>query len=193
MELKLNGVTKKYGEKTALSDFSYTFTEGIYGILGANGAGKSTLMNLITDNVKRDSGEITYNGEEIRKLGGAFREKLGFMPQQQGLYETMTAESFLAYIARLKKIPGRKIKGELDMVLELTNLSNVRHDKIYSFSGGMKQRVLLAQAMLGWFTVQNVRCLPLYATHQPERVKEALKTADLHFKQEDFSFAKLKY
>ena len=149
MELKLSGVTKKYGEKIALSDFSYTFTEGIYGILGANGAGKSTLMNLITDNVKRDSGEITYNGEEIKKLGGAFREKLGFMPQQQGLYETMTAESFLAYIARLKKIPGRKIKGELDMVLELTNLSNVRHDKIYSFSGGMKQRVLLAQAMLG--------------------------------------------
>ena len=149
MELKLENVTKRYGQKEALSAFSYTFHEGIYGILGANGAGKSTLMNLITDNVKRDGGTIEFDGTDILKLGDAFRSVLGYMPQQQGLYEGMTAESFLAYLARLKKIPGTKIRREIGHVLRLTNLSDVRHDKIGSFSGGMKQRILLAQAMLG--------------------------------------------
>ena len=149
MELKLTGLTKRYGQKVALNGFTYTFNEGIYGILGANGAGKSTLMNLITDNVKRDGGEILYNGTDVLKLGNEFRSLLGYMPQQQGLYESMTAETFLTYMARLKRIPGRNIKDEITRVLALTNLSDVRHAKIYSFSGGMKQRVLLAQAMLG--------------------------------------------
>ena len=149
MELKLSDLTKRFGEKEALSHFSYTFENGIYGILGANGAGKSTMMNLITDNVKRDCGAILFEGTEILKLGDAFRAVLGYMPQQQGLYEGMTAESFLAYMARLKRIPGREIRGEIKRVLELTNLKDVRHGKIGSFSGGMKQRVLLAQAMLG--------------------------------------------
>ena len=149
MELKLTGLTKRYGQKVALDGFTYTFKEGIYGILGANGAGKSTLMNLITDNVHRDGGEILYGGTDVLKLGNDFRSLLGYMPQQQGLYESMTAETFLTYMARLKRIPGRNIKDEITRVLALTNLSNVRHAKIYSFSGGMKQRVLLAQAMLG--------------------------------------------
>lgn len=149
MELKLTKLTKRYGQKVALDGFTYTFKEGIYGILGANGAGKSTLMNLITDNVKRDGGEILYNGTDVLKLGNEFRSLLGYMPQQQGLYESMTAETFLTYMARLKRIPGRNIKDEITRVLALTNLSDVRHAKIYSFSGGMKQRVLLAQAMLG--------------------------------------------
>lgn len=149
MELKLTGLTKRYGQKVALNGFTYTFNEGIYGILGANGAGKSTLMNLITDNVHRDGGEILYGGTDVLKLGNEFRSLLGYMPQQQGLYESMTAETFLTYMARLKRIPGRNIKDEITRVLALTNLSDVRHAKIYSFSGGMKQRVLLAQAMLG--------------------------------------------
>ncbi len=149
MELKLTKLTKRYGQKVALNGFTYTFNEGIYGILGANGAGKSTLMNLITDNVHRDGGEILYGGTDVLKLGNEFRSLLGYMPQQQGLYESMTAETFLTYMARLKRIPGRNIKDEITRVLALTNLSDVRHAKIYSFSGGMKQRVLLAQAMLG--------------------------------------------
>ena len=149
MELKISDLTKKYGSKLALDGFSYTFHAGIYGILGANGAGKSTLMNLITDNVHRDGGEILYGGTDVLKLGNDFRSLLGYMPQQQGLYESMTAETFLTYMARLKRIPGRNIKDEITRVLALTNLSDVRHAKIYSFSGGMKQRVLLAQAMLG--------------------------------------------
>ena len=149
MELTINQLTKKYGEKLALDGFSYSFRAGIYGILGANGAGKSTLMHLITDNVSRTAGEILLDGTDVLKLGDDFRAILGFMPQQQGLYEGLTCESFLAYMARLKGIPRRRIRAELDRVLALTNLSDKRHVKIGAFSGGMKQRTLLAQAMLG--------------------------------------------
>lgn len=149
MELCLDHVTKKYGEKVALDRFTYTFHRGIYGILGANGAGKSTMMNLITDNLRRDGGTITFDGAEIRKMGGAYRRILGYMTQQQGLYEGMTAESFLVYMARLKEIPRKETAGEIQRVLEMTNLVDVRHKKVGSFSGGMKQRVLLAQALFG--------------------------------------------
>lgn len=149
MELRLMEVTKKYGEKIALNRFSYTFEKGIYGILGANGAGKSTMMNLITDNLRRDGGSITFDGEDIVKLGVNYRRILGYMTQQQGLYEGMTAESFLVYMARLKEIPRKAVSGEVDRVLEMTNLLDIRHKKVGSFSGGMKQRVMLAQALLG--------------------------------------------
>lgn len=149
MELRLTEVTKKYGEKVALNHFSYVFQAGIYGILGANGAGKSTMMNLITDNLRRDGGSITFDGEDIQKLGLTYRRILGYMTQQQGLYEGMTAESFLVYMARLKEIPRKAVSGEVDRVLEMTNLTDIRHKKVGSFSGGMKQRVMLAQALLG--------------------------------------------
>ena len=109
MELRLMEVTKKYGEKIALNCFSYAFEPGIYGILGANGAGKSTMMNLITDNLRRDGGSITFDGEDIVKLGVNYRRILGYMTQQQGLYEGMTANSFLAYMARLKEIPRKAV------------------------------------------------------------------------------------
>ena len=149
MELKLEHVTKKYGDTLALNDFSYTFREGIYGILGANGAGKSTMMNLITDNLKRDAGDILFDGKDVRGMGRDFRRVLGYMPQQQGFYEGMTAESFLVYMAELKEIPRKEIRKEVNRVLELTNIADVRHRRIRTFSGGMKQRVVLAQALLG--------------------------------------------
>lgn len=149
MKLELKNLTKSYGNYVALNDFSMTFEPGIYGILGANGAGKSTMMNLITDNVKRDGGSITFDGKEILELGDKFRACLGYMPQQQGVYEHMTAQSFVTYIGRLKGLRGKTLAGEVENVLELTNLSGVKHKKIGGFSGGMKQRVLLAQALLG--------------------------------------------
>ena len=149
MELELREVTKKFGDKVALDRFTFTFRTGIYGILGANGAGKSTMMNLITDNLRRDGGSITYDGVEIKKLGADYRRVLGYMTQQQGLYEGMTAESFLVYMARLKEIPRKAVPGEIRRVLEMSNLADVRHKKVGEFSGGMKQRVLLAQALLG--------------------------------------------
>ena len=149
MKLELKNLTKRYGDLTALDDLSISFEPGIYGILGANGAGKSTMMSLITDNIKRDEGSITFDGKEILELGDRFRSVLGYMPQQQGIYEAMTARSFVTYMGRLKGIKGAQLRRQAEEVLKLTNLSEVQHKKTGGFSGGMKQRVLLAQALLG--------------------------------------------
>ena len=149
MKLELKNLTKRYGQLTALDSLSITFEPGIYGILGANGAGKSTMMSLITDNIKRDEGSITFEDKEILELGDRFRSVLGYMPQQQGIYEAMTAHSFVTYMGRLKGIKGAELRRQAEEVLKLTNLSEVRHKKVGGFSGGMKQRVLLAQALLG--------------------------------------------
>ena len=148
MILEINNLTKKYGNNTALDNFSVTLTNGIYGLLGPNGAGKSTVMNLITDNVKRTSGEILFNGKEILSLGKDFRRKLGYMPQQQGYYEELSARAFLLYMASLKGLTRREAKYKTDELLEIVNLTDVAHKKLGSFSGGMKQRVLIAQSLL---------------------------------------------
>lgn len=149
MELELKNLTKHYGQKLALNDFSYIFSKGICGILGANGAGKSTMMNLITDNVSRDGGEILFGGKDVLALGKAFREKLGYMPQQQGMYDEMSAYSFLLYVAKLKGLRVKEAKAQVMRLLELVNLSEAAHKKLGGFSGGMRQRVLLCQALLG--------------------------------------------
>ena len=149
MELQIEHLTKKYGEKVALRDFTYTFTPGIYGILGANGAGKSTLMNLITDNVKRTDGQILWDGSDILKLGKRFRGKLGYMPQQQGMYNDFSARAFLRYMAQIKEIPKKQADEQIEQLLDVVNLREDAHKKVGGFSGGMRQRVLLAQALLG--------------------------------------------
>lgn len=147
--LELKNVCKSYGKKAALKDFTYTFDNGIYGLLGANGAGKSTLMNLLTDNVSRNSGEILYDGREILDMGKNYRELLGYMPQQQGFYENFSARMFLYYMAELKEIKKKEAKRQIEELLDIVNLSEVADKKVGGFSGGMKQRVLLAQALLG--------------------------------------------
>ena len=149
MELKLRNLTKQYGSFTALNQLNVTFTPGIYGILGANGAGKSTMMNLISDNLKRSTGEILWNDQEILSLGRKFRKVLGFMPQQQGYYDRMTVDFFLRYLSQLKGIPPKQADREIRFLLQKTNLSDVCHKQMASLSGGMKQRVLLIQALLG--------------------------------------------
>ena len=146
--LELKDVCKSYGDKCVLKDFSYTFENGIYGLLGANGAGKSTLMNLITDNVSRNSGDILYDGKEILDMGAAYRELLGYMPQQQSLYEAFTAEKFLWYMAALKGMNRKDAREQIENLLEVVNLKEERYKKLKYFSGGMKQRILLAQALL---------------------------------------------
>ena len=159
MELQLEHLSKTYGTVQALKDISYTFKPGIYGILGANGAGKSTMINLITDNVARDKGSaggsILYDGQDILKLGSRFRGIIGYMPQQQGFYEDFSPKAFLRYMAEIKGIKGKNEKGQtvkeqIDELLEVVNLTGVAYKKIGGFSGGMKQRVLLAQALLGY-------------------------------------------
>ena len=149
MQLKIRWLTKKYGEKVALKDFSYTFEPGIYGILGANGAGKSTLMNLITDNVERTDGDIFWNGKEILKMKADFRCLVGYMPQQQGMYDDFSAREFLRYMAEIKGVPAKIARPQIEELLELVNLKDVAHKRLGGFSGGMRQRILLAQALLG--------------------------------------------
>lgn len=148
--LSLNGVNKHYGQKHALIDFDYEFHDGIYGLLGPNGAGKSTLMNVITQNIPFDNdGEIRWNGRSIALLGAEYRRVIGFMPQQQEIYPSFTASRFLGYLAALKGIDRRKINAEVDRVLALVELTENADQKLGGFSGGMKQRVLIAQTLLG--------------------------------------------
>lgn len=117
MHLQINNLTKKYGNKTALDNFSYEFTDGIYGLLGPNGAGKSTLMKIITQNLAPTSGEILADGKNAAQLGSEYRSLLGFMPQQQSVYPDFTLTRFLYYMAGLKglskKKPNRRFQNSL--------------------------------------------------------------------------------
>lgn len=149
MVLQMENITKRYGDKKALDSVSVTLTEGIYGLLGPNGAGKSTMMNIITGNLKPDSGKLLWRGKEATGLGTAYRSLLGYAPQQQGLYDTFSGRRFLAYMATLKGIPKKKIKTEIERVLTYVNLAETADRPIGAYSGGMKQRILIAQALLG--------------------------------------------
>ena len=150
MRLEIKNLCKTYkkGVVKALYDFSVTLTPGVYGLLGPNGAGKSTLMNIITDNLNADSGEVLYDGEKIKKLGKDYRTVLGYMPQQQGLYDDFTLNRFLWYMAALKGLKKKEAKQKITSLLETVNLKESAHKKLGSFSGGMKQRALIAQALL---------------------------------------------
>ena len=148
MELTFDALSKNYGKKQALIGFSAELTGGIYGLLGPNGAGKSTLMNILTGNLRQTAGEIHFNGAEIRSLGAAFRGRVGYMPQQQTLYPGFTAERFLLYMASLRRMPRARALERIDWALGAVGLSDVRGKTIRSLSGGMKQRLLLAQAIL---------------------------------------------
>lgn len=152
--LNISSISKSYHSTLALNQFTVMLTSGIYALLGPNGSGKSTLMNIITDNLKADSGEITYTSddgvtENILKMGVRFREKLGFMPQYPGLYPNFTVERFMWYMAALKGLPKEKAKKEIPEILAAVELDDVPKRKIGALSGGMKQRLTLAQAVLG--------------------------------------------
>lgn len=154
MFLSIYNITKSYKNNLALNSFTITLCPGIYALLGPNGSGKSTLMNIITDNLKADSGEITYTSDEgitenILKMGVRFREKLGFMPQYPGLYPNFTVERFMWYMAALKGLPKEKAKKDIPEILAAVELDDVPKRKIGALSGGMKQRLTLAQAVLG--------------------------------------------
>lgn len=148
MELKIENLSKSFGDIKALNHMSFTFTPGVYGILGPNGAGKSTLINLITNNIARQEGQIFWNGREILKGNKDYRKILGYMPQQQGYYEDFTAGAFLMYMAHLKGLDKKTAKSRSQELLQIFNLESARNKRIGGFSGGMKQRLLLAQALL---------------------------------------------
>lgn len=154
MKLIVNDTSKSYGSNLALNQFSVVLEPGIYAILGPNGSGKSTLMNILTDNLKADSGEITYtddsgNTENVLHMGVRFREKLGFMPQYPGLYPNFTVERFMWYMAALKGMKKEEAKKQIPEILAAVELGDVTKRKIGALSGGMKQRLTLAQAVLG--------------------------------------------
>jgi ABC-2 type transport system ATP-binding protein len=146
MELALKGITKQYGSKRALDDFSYSFEEGVYGLLGPNGA---TLMKIITQSVKPTGGEITLDGDDIFKQKEEYRKRIGYMPQQQTIYPFYTGRQFLNYMGLLKGEDRKSLDDKIQFYLEKVNLISVADKKIGTYSGGMKQRLLIAQTFLG--------------------------------------------
>lgn len=148
MELSLDRLTKHYGSKIAVDSVSADLKPGVYGLLGANGAGKTTLMRMLCAILESTSGEVLLDGEEITSLGAVYRDLLGYLPQDFGYYPNYTAEEFLHYIAVLKGIPKGKAKKRARELLKIVDLAPVAKKKIKTFSGGMKQRIGIAQALL---------------------------------------------
>lgn len=148
MKLEIKNLTKNYGDKKALQNLSCELTEGIYGLIGPNGAGKSTLINILVDSINRSDGEILYDGKEILSMGKEYRKIIGYMPQQQGVYDSFKLVEFLDYMARLKGLTKKQSAQKVDEVLRFVNLYELKNRKLKTLSGGMKQRVLIAQALL---------------------------------------------
>ena len=130
MELKIQNITKRYRDKTAVDDVSITLTPGVWGLLGANGAGKTTLMRMLAGILRPSSGRILCDGVEIGTLGAAYREKLGYLPQEFGFYPEFTVQDYLEYMAALKGLPRTEAARQLDALLERVRLSEVRRIKI---------------------------------------------------------------
>ena len=149
VKLEVKNLCKAYGAKVALEALNLELTPGIYGLLGPNGAGKSTLMNIITDNIKKTSGEVLYGGQDIVSMGKEFRKLLGYMPQQQGMYDQFSANRFLYYVASLKEVPKKQAKEQIEKYLQMVGLEHVAGQRLGSFSGGMRQRIMFAATMIG--------------------------------------------
>ena len=148
MELKTMGLTKKFGSKIAVKDLNITLTNGVYGLLGANGAGKTTLMRLLCNIQNPTSGKILLNGKNIMGLGEQYRNLLGYLPQHFGYYPDFSAFDFLLYVSALKGLDDKAARKKSKELLEAVDLSSKSKQKIKTFSGGMKQRLGIAQAML---------------------------------------------
>lgn len=152
-ELKLQNLSKTYqsrkSSKKALFDVNLTLKPGLYGLLGPNGAGKSTMLHIITGNLAATSGRVCYNGKNILQLGKKFRRVLGYMPQQQNLYDSFTGRQFLLYLAALKEIPKSDAAAQAARTAHAVNLEHELDKRLAAYSGGMKQRLLAAAALLG--------------------------------------------
>lgn len=148
MELIIKNISKEFKDKIAVDKFSVTLNSGIYGLLGPNGSGKTTLMRILADVSSASSGDILVNGESKRKLGAEYRDLIGYVPQNIGFYKNFTAEKFLYYVAALKGVDKNIEKSKIDELLKFVNLEQDRKRKIGKFSGGMKQRLGIAQALL---------------------------------------------
>ena len=148
MELSIDRLTKHYGSKIAVDQVSATLKPGVYGLLGANGAGKTTLMRMMCAILESTSGEVFLDGKGIIEMGEDYRNLLGYLPQDFGYYPNYTAQEFLMYISALKGIPKNIAGKRAGELLEEVGLGDVAHKKVKTFSGGMKQRLGIAQALL---------------------------------------------
>lgn len=146
--LMVNNVSKSYGKFLVLEDINIEFTNGVYGLLAPNGAGKTTLIKMLTTLLFPTKGEILYNGTDIYSMGEEYRNILGYLPQDFGYYKNYSPRRFLHYLSALKGIDRNKAKDKIDELLKLVGLENVGDKKMKKFSGGMIQRVGIAQAML---------------------------------------------
>ncbi|KYH34187.1 putative ABC transporter ATP-binding protein YxlF [Clostridium tepidiprofundi DSM 19306] len=147
-KLEVKNLTKTYGNKNANDNISLTLENGVYGLLGPNGAGKTTFMKQITTLITPTQGEIIYNNKNINKIEKEYRSIIGYLPQEFGVYKNFSAKQFLQYIAALKGLKGKEAIMKIDELLNLVGLYNVRNKSVGKFSGGMKRRVGIAQALL---------------------------------------------
>ena len=146
--LTLSHISKSYGKFLAVEDINLELEHGLYGMLAPNGAGKTTLIKMITTLLFPSEGEILYDGIPIQKMGEKYRDLIGYLPQQFGYYKNNTPVQYLDYLAALKNLPKQGLREKIDELLELVGLSDVADKKMKKFSGGMIQRVGIAQAML---------------------------------------------
>jgi ABC-2 type transport system ATP-binding protein len=149
MELAIEGVSKLYkGKVWGLKEFSLTLEPGILGLVGPNGAGKSTLMRIVATITKPTEGRVTWNGVDIVRSPDGLRAVLGYLPQDFGVYPNLNAVEFLEYMAAIKGVGGRAARQRIDELLQVVNLVDARKRPLGGYSGGMKQRVGIAQALL---------------------------------------------
>ena len=148
MQLQLKNLCKQYGTKCAVNHVNASLSPGVYGLLGANGAGKTTLMRMICGVLKPSSGSIRLNGKSIEELGERYYSHLGYMPQDFGFYPDFTAREFMLYMAAVKGLDTKTAKQRTEHLLHMVNLQDVANKKVKSYSGGMKQRLGIAQAEL---------------------------------------------
>lgn len=148
MELIMEGLSKQFGSKYAVKQVTAHLNPGVYGLLGANGAGKTTLMRMVCGILDPSAGRILYGGTGIDKLGEKYRDVLGYLPQDFGYYPDFTAREYLDFIAAIKGVVDKNARKKVEELLELVNLSDVANRKIRTFSGGMKQRLGIAQAVI---------------------------------------------
>ena len=148
MALILDGLTKTFSSFPAVNNLSYTMDTGVYGLLGVNGAGKPTLMRMLCTLLTPTSGTITWDGQDIFSLGSAYRNLLGYLPQDFGYYPDFSVQDYLLYIASIKGLRPATARQRMQNLLEQVGLTQVRRQKMKKLSGGMKRRAGIAQAML---------------------------------------------
>lgn len=148
MSLELKNISKEFGDLSVINNISYSFDNGVYGLLGTNGVGKTTLIRMICSLNKPTKGEILYNGENIETLGASYRDDLGYLPQEFGFYKELSIYEYMMYIASIKGIKNKVAKKRIKYLLEKVSLLEMKKRKMGTLSGGMQRRVGIAQAML---------------------------------------------